>query len=93
MNKILVNFCKIEKAALGFYAKRSSFSSKGEIFDILKKRFPKQQDLLIFIALDAAAEAFNFHNETGPWKRDLHKLAGRFSDSDLKLTRNLCSKK
>lgn len=90
MNKTLVNFCKIEKLALTYYAKRSSFASKRDIFDILAKRFPKQQDLLIFIALDAAAEAFNFHNETGPWKRDLLKLAGHFSDSDLKLARILC---
>lgn len=85
MNKILVKFCEVEQRALQIYS--NGYKPKDEIYDSLKWEFePSYQDVLL-IGIEAAAASWNFHNDVGPWMRDLKEKAGHFTRDDLESTR------
>lgn len=85
MNHIIDKFCEVESYAISIY--NSGYKPKDEIYDILESKFGKRYNNVLLIALEAAAESFNFHKDTGPWMRDLREKAGHFTSSELRLAR------
>lgn len=82
----LLKFVTAEKYALELYKNRANFSSKLEIVELCKKRFPANK--FVLLAVESAAESWNYHDETGPWYRDLQEQVGVISYNDLKWARN-----
>ncbi len=86
MNNSLKKFCETELFALSLYKNRRNFNSKDEIYDLVREKFPRNR-AFILLAVEAAAECWNFHHESGPWMRDLKEKAGFFTADDLKAMR------
>lgn len=86
MNRILKKFCEVELDALNLYS--DGYKPKNEVYDILNKKFGKSYQNVILLGLEAAAQANNFHNDSGPWMRDLKVLAGFFTIDDLNSMRH-----
>ncbi len=86
LNKHLITFAKLEKEASKLFANRAKngcWFSKAEINEELAKKYKSAPSILILLAVESAAEANNFHGESGPWLRDLTNFVGHFSSSDL----------
>lgn len=83
MNKYrqLLSFAKVEAYACDLYEDRKKHGSKEEILKLVRKKFRNNKFTLI--ATEAAAESWNYHNETGPWYRDLTDKIGYFNYNDL----------
>lgn len=85
MNKTLVKFCKVEQRAAQIYS--NGYKPKDEIYDSLKSEFGPSYQSVLLIGIEAAAASWNFHDDVGPWMRDLKEIAGYFTGDDLQSTR------
>lgn len=86
MNQTLVKFCEVERRAAQIYS--NGYKPKGEVFNILESEFDECYSSVLLIGLESAAEAYNFHDDVGPWMRDLKENAGHFTYDDLQSTRH-----
>ena len=77
----LVKFARAEAYACDLYADRKKHGSKKEIIKLVRKKFKSNKYILE--AVEAGAESWNYHNETGPWYDDLKKKIGFFRHNDL----------
>lgn len=82
----LYNFAKAEAYACELYGNREKYASKEEILKLVRKKFKNNKFTLI--ATEAAAESWNYHDETGPWYRDLTDKIGNFTYTELREARN-----
>ena len=85
MNLTLEKFCEVELRALSIY--KEKYTTKDQLYDQLLAEFGNSYKNVILLAIEAAAEASNFHHDVGPWMRDLKEKAGHFTLEDLKSTR------
>ena len=85
MNNTLIKFCEVESRASEIYSK--GYTSKEIIYDQLKSEFGRSYLSILLLGIEAAAESWNFHDDAGPWLRDLKEKAGFFTNDDLISTR------
>ena len=81
--KKLIKFCKAEKYACELYSRRSEFFpySKTKIYSLVKKKF--RTNPYVLEAVEAGAESWNYHSESGNWYESLKKKIPFFSFKDL----------
>ena len=85
MNKTLEKFCEVEHRALSIY--KEKYRPKDEMYHLLLSEFGKRYESILLLALESAAASYNFHDDSGPWMRDLKEKAGHFTLEDLQSTR------
>lgn len=85
MNNTLIKFCEVELRASKIYSK--GYQSRDIIYDQLKSEFGRPYLHVLLLGIEAAAESWNFHDDAGPWMRDLKEKAGFFTREDLTSTR------
>lgn len=81
----LYSFAKVEKYACELYSKRSQYADSESIFKCVKRKFPSNKYVLE--ATEAAAESWNYHDETGPWFSELKRKIGPFFMDELSYAR------
>jgi len=86
MNNTLIKFCEVELRASEIYSK--GYTSKEIIYDQLESEFGRSYLSILLLGIEAAAASWNFHDDAGPWLRDLKEKAGFFTNDDLISTRH-----
>jgi hypothetical protein len=81
----LKKFAQAEKFASELYSRRRDFRHVNEIYDLVKKKFPRNE--FIDQAISAAAESWNYHNEVYNWMDELRGKIGYFTYEELKYAR------
>lgn len=85
MNRTLVKFCEVAQRAEEIYS--SGYKPKDVVYDQLESEFGRSYQSVLLIGLESAAETWNFHDDSGPWMRDLKEKAGHFTRDDLESTK------